>query len=69
MLQLVGVTVQLGERVLMDRVDLRLGPKERLALVGLNGAGKSTLMKAAVGLIPYDGGDISLGKGETETQP
>ena len=64
MLQLQGVTVQLGDRVLMDRVDLRLGPKERIALVGRNGAGKSTLMKSAVGMIPHDGGDVSLGRGE-----
>ncbi len=65
MLQLVGVTLQLGDQLLMDKVDLRLGPKERIALVGRNGAGKSTLMKAAVGSIPYDGGEISLGKGES----
>ena len=65
MLQLLGVTVQLGEQVLMDRVDLRLGPRERIALVGRNGAGKSTLMKVAVGLIPHDGGDVSLGRGES----
>ena len=65
MLQLLGVTVQLGDRVLMDRVELRLGPRERIALVGRNGAGKSTLMKAAVGLLPNDGGEISLGRGES----
>jgi len=65
MLQLVGVTVQLGDQVLMDRVDLRLGPRERIALVGRNGAGKSTLMKAAVGLIGHDGGEVSLGRGES----
>ena len=65
MLQLLGVTVQLGDRVLMDKVDLRLGPRERIALVGRNGAGKSTLMKAAVGIIPYDGGEVSLGRHES----
>jgi len=65
MLQLLDVTVQLGDQVLMDRVDLRLGPRERIALVGRNGAGKSTLMKAAVGLIGHDGGEVSLGRGES----
>ncbi|HCP45119.1 MAG TPA: hypothetical protein DIU15_03705, partial [Deltaproteobacteria bacterium] len=44
MLQLVELSVQLGDRVLMDQVGLQLGPRDRVALVGRNGAGKSTLM-------------------------
>jgi len=65
MLQLLDITVQLGEQVLMDQVGLQLGPRERVALVGRNGAGKSTLMKAAAGLIAQDSGEVTLGRGES----
>jgi ATP-binding cassette subfamily F protein uup len=33
-----------GERVVIDRVTWRLGPGDRVALVGANGSGKSTLL-------------------------
>ena len=49
MLQLQGVSLQLGDRLLLDRVDLRLAPRERVALVGRNGAGKTTLTKILAG--------------------
>ncbi len=65
MLRLDALTVQLGDRVILDRVDLRLSERDRTALVGLNGAGKTTLLKAASGLLVPDGGDVQLGKGQT----
>jgi len=64
-LRLDSVTVQLGDRVILDRVDLRLSERDRTALVGLNGAGKTTLLKAAAGLLSTDGGEIAVGKGQS----
>ncbi len=43
--------------------DATLGvrPKELVALLGPNGAGKTTLLRAALGLIPREGGSVRLG--------
>jgi ribose transport system ATP-binding protein len=44
----------------LDRVSLRLGSGEVLALMGENGAGKSTLMKVLSGVLAPDGGAIEI---------
>ena len=64
MLRLEGVTVQLGERIVLDNVTFEVSDRERVAVVGRNGAGKTTLMKVASGQLASDGGDVSVGKGQ-----
>ncbi|MCO4770318.1 MAG: ABC-F family ATP-binding cassette domain-containing protein [Deltaproteobacteria bacterium] len=64
MLQFENVHMQLGTKVVLDGVDLRVSDRDRVAIVGRNGAGKSTLMKIAAGLLPPDGGRILLSRGE-----
>jgi energy-coupling factor transport system ATP-binding protein len=44
-------------------IDLRIGPGERIALMGRNGAGKSTLLRAAAGLIEPVRGRIEAERG------
>ncbi|MDQ3767905.1 MAG: ATP-binding cassette domain-containing protein, partial [Actinomycetota bacterium] len=58
-LALRGVWLELehGPSVLRN-VDLRLGPGERVALMGRNGAGKSTLLRLAKGLVDPSRGKI-----------
>ncbi|MBX9737333.1 MAG: ABC-F family ATP-binding cassette domain-containing protein [Phycisphaerales bacterium] len=52
-----------GERIILEGVSLSLEPGERIGIVGRNGCGKSSLMKIISGLIPADGGMVSVAKG------
>jgi ATP-binding cassette subfamily F protein 3 len=42
----------------LRRLDLRLDPEDRVALVGANGNGKSTLAKLLAGRLQADGGEV-----------
>ena len=44
----------------LKAVSLTLEAGRRAALLGHNGAGKSTMMKIILGLIPFDGGEVSV---------
>lgn len=59
MLTIRDLTVRLGGRTILDGASASLPPGSRVGLIGRNGAGKSTLMKALIGEIEPDGGDIS----------
>jgi ATP-binding cassette subfamily F protein uup len=68
-------TARLGRRVLdaeevtvahdgvrlLDRVTWRLGPGDRVALVGVNGAGKTTLLRLLAGEREPDAGEVRRG--------
>jgi len=57
------VTKTFGERVLFAEVCLRVGARDRLALVGPNGAGKTTLLEIISGQQTADDGAVSFAKG------
>ena len=46
---------------LLENIDLRVEPGERIGLVGRNGAGKSTLLKIISGVLPPDNGTVDTG--------
>ena len=48
---------------LFQGIDLSIGPRDRLALIGRNGAGKTTLMKLIGGLVEADRGKRSVQPG------
>jgi ATP-binding cassette subfamily F protein uup len=48
-LELLGVTVTAGPRVLLDDVTWRLGPGDRVGIAGPNGSGKTTLLRLLSG--------------------
>lgn len=58
-----GVSVRFGRRTVLDRVDLAIHPGEIVTLVGLNGAGKSTLVRAILGIVRPDSGEVQRAPG------
>jgi len=52
------VSLNYGEQVLLDKVNLVINEKDRLCLVGRNGAGKSSLLRLLLGQSQPDGGAI-----------
>src|SRR5262245_38170308 len=55
MLKIQSLSVSYGSRQILHNVSLDVQSGEILALIGPNGAGKSTLIRAASGVIPYNG--------------
>jgi urea transport system ATP-binding protein len=50
-----------GGTPILQGVDLRIYPREIVAIIGRNGVGKSTLMKTIIGLLPATAGAILYG--------
>ena len=50
-----------GERTLLDHVTWRLGPGDRVGIVGVNGAGKTTLARLLTGELAPTAGSITTG--------
>ena len=49
-----------GEGWLFRGLDVHIGPRDRLALIGRNGAGKTTLLKCLAGMIDTDQGERKI---------
>ena len=63
MIQLQEISKSFGQRVLFEDVNLVVGPKERIGLVGRNGMGKSTLFRIILGEQSPDSGNVGIPKG------
>lgn len=47
---------------ILSNISMKIKIGDRIGLVGVNGAGKSTLLKIIAGDIPYDNGELYIGK-------
>jgi ATP-binding cassette, subfamily B, multidrug efflux pump len=64
-----GLTIQIGERKLLDDVSFELAPGTVTAIVGRTGAGKSTLVEALCRLIAVPPGAIAIDGRDITTLP
>lgn len=62
LLVLIDIAKNFGIQKVFSGVDLVVGSKDRLGIIGPNGTGKSTLLKIITGEIENDGGEISKNK-------
>ena len=58
-----GLGLQQGGRWLFRDLDLHIGPRDRLALIGRNGAGKTTLLKLIANRLEADKGERKIKPG------
>jgi ABC-2 type transport system ATP-binding protein len=59
-IEAIGITKRYDDVVVLDGVDLRVGPAEIHGLVGPNGAGKTTLLATLFGLVLPEEGTVRL---------
>ncbi|SNR22891.1 ABC transporter ATP-binding protein [Actinomadura mexicana] len=70
LLELVDVRAGYGGMPVLHGVDLRVGAREIVAVVGPNAAGKSTLVRTIARLLPLQGGTIRVdGRDVTRSAP
>ena len=50
-----GISVKMGQDVIIDNINLHIHCKELTVIIGKNGAGKTTLLKAILGEIKHTG--------------
>jgi ATP-binding cassette subfamily F protein uup len=55
-------SLRFGDRPILDDVTWRLGPGDRVGLVGVNGSGKTTLLRVLAGLQALDDGRLRVGQ-------
>ena len=58
MLKIQNLTKNYGNKCAVDSLELHIAPGEIYGFIGHNGAGKTTTLKACVGLINFDSGEI-----------
>ena len=60
-----GIVKEFGGRRVLDGLDLEVGARAPVGLVGANGAGKSTILKLLAGVESPDAGTVALRRGAT----
>ncbi len=61
MLKIENLTKSYGEKKAVDALSLHIKKGEIYGFIGHNGAGKTTTLKAATGILDFEGGEIYVG--------
>lgn len=60
MLKIENLTKTYGEKKAVDHLSLHIAPGEIYGFIGHNGAGKTTTLKAVVGILQFDEGEVII---------
>ena len=60
LIELRGVSKSFGDKVILDRVNLKIERGDALVIIGPSGTGKSTILRMIAGLMPIDQGSIYI---------
>ena len=69
MLDIQHLTKRYGEKKAVDDLSLHISPGEIYGFIGHNGAGKTTTLKAVVGILPFEEGEITINGVSVKTDP
>jgi phospholipid/cholesterol/gamma-HCH transport system ATP-binding protein len=64
-----GLKKAFGRKIVLDGIDLDIGERESLVIIGGSGTGKSVLVKCVLGLLEPDAGSIKIGGQEAVGMP
>lgn len=68
-LELRGIRKTFDGAIALDGIDLSVGEHEFVCLLGPSGCGKTTLLRVVAGLLPFDGGTLTLGGRDLSAVP
>ncbi|CAN7462112.1 ATP-binding cassette domain-containing protein [Pseudomonas sp. LjRoot277] len=68
-LEIRNLNVSIEGIPILNDVSLSIGPGQMVGLIGHNGAGKTTLIRAIMGLLPTDRGEMFFGGQDLRVQP
>lgn len=69
MLKIQHLTKVYGEKKAVDDLSLHIAPGEIYGFIGHNGAGKTTTLKAVVGILQFDAGEITVNEISIKKDP
>lgn len=69
MLRISHLTKTYGEKKAVDDLSLHIAPGEIYGFIGHNGAGKTTTLKASVGILSFDEGEIRINRMSIKDDP
>ena len=60
MLKIQGFSKYYGDKCAVDNLNIHIAPGEIFGFIGHNGAGKTTTLKACIGILSFESGDIII---------